>query len=208
MTQQNILKAAERQFCHFGFSKVTMKDIASEVGMGKASLYYYFPTKEELFRAVIVTKHDAFMQDLQRRVEKDGPVAERVRTYIAMRIDYFAEITNLNIVDFQNWHTLRPLMREAYTTFAEQEHGFLRAILGEGIRSGELRLRNAGKTASAIIQVMQGLRCHFLRTIERPYIEAAQYRSLKVQMLSVTDLLLNGMLTPRSGRRTKSRQHH
>ena len=39
-----ILNAAQRMFGQYGLTKTTMTDIAKEVGMGKASLYYYFPT--------------------------------------------------------------------------------------------------------------------------------------------------------------------
>ncbi len=189
-----------------------MKDIASEIGMGKASLYYYFPTKDELFRAVIVAKHDAFLHGLKQSMQADCPVAEKIRTYISMRVDYFAEITNLNIVDFQNWHAMRPVMRATYNKFEEQELALLRSILSAGVRCGELRIPSAGKTAEAIIRVMRGLRCHFLRTIEQPFIEPKQYQSLKDQILFVTDLLLSGILADghnhKSARKPGSRQHH
>jgi TetR/AcrR family transcriptional regulator len=39
-TKALILEAAQRQFARYGLSKVTMDEIAEEVGMGKASLYY------------------------------------------------------------------------------------------------------------------------------------------------------------------------
>ncbi len=48
-TEALILESAQRQFAHYGFSKVTMDEIAQEVGMGKASLYYYFPDKGKPF---------------------------------------------------------------------------------------------------------------------------------------------------------------
>ena len=44
--QAVILDAARKRFAYYGFSKVTMDEIAADIGMGKASLYYYFPTKE------------------------------------------------------------------------------------------------------------------------------------------------------------------
>jgi TetR/AcrR family transcriptional regulator len=50
--EKSIIEAAKERFAHFGFSKVTMEEIASDVDLGKASLYYYFPTKEDLFKAV------------------------------------------------------------------------------------------------------------------------------------------------------------
>lgn len=50
-----ILEAARKRFAHFGISKTTMNEIAADIGMSKASLYYYFPDKEKLFVALFFT---------------------------------------------------------------------------------------------------------------------------------------------------------
>ena len=62
---QNILSAARRRFAHYGFSKVTMDEIAGDVEMGKASLYYYFPTKEDLFKAVVIQEQNEFVNYIE-----------------------------------------------------------------------------------------------------------------------------------------------
>jgi AcrR family transcriptional regulator len=43
-----ILDAAYKRFSHYGYSKTTMKEIASDLSMSKALLYYYFPDKSQL----------------------------------------------------------------------------------------------------------------------------------------------------------------
>ena len=50
---QLILNAAQKRFAHFGISKTSMEDIAADIGLSKSSLYYYFTTKEDIFKAVI-----------------------------------------------------------------------------------------------------------------------------------------------------------
>ena len=60
--EEQIILAARKVFARYGFSKTTMEDISSEVEMGKASLYYYFPTKENLFQAAIKHEQDEFMK--------------------------------------------------------------------------------------------------------------------------------------------------
>ena len=49
----NILSAAQKRFGLYGLEKTTMKEIASDLGVSKASLYYYFPDKESLLKAVV-----------------------------------------------------------------------------------------------------------------------------------------------------------
>ena len=43
-----ILDAAERSFCHRGFHRATMQDVAAEAGMSPGNLYRYFPSKDAL----------------------------------------------------------------------------------------------------------------------------------------------------------------
>jgi AcrR family transcriptional regulator len=43
-----ILEAAKGLFARQGFQETSMSDIAEACELGKATLYYYFPTKEEL----------------------------------------------------------------------------------------------------------------------------------------------------------------
>jgi TetR/AcrR family transcriptional regulator len=49
-----ILDAAEKMFFSRGYDNVSMDDIASEIGLNKATLYLYFKNKESLFFAVVL----------------------------------------------------------------------------------------------------------------------------------------------------------
>ena len=59
-----IIEAARKRFAHYGLTKTTMNEIAADIGMSKASLYYYFPDKENLFVAVIGQDFDEFVQTI------------------------------------------------------------------------------------------------------------------------------------------------
>ncbi len=67
-----IIEAARNRFAHYGFSKVTMEEIALDVDMGKASLYYYFPTKEDLFRSVISQEINELQKNIEQILQKTG----------------------------------------------------------------------------------------------------------------------------------------
>ena len=48
-----IVDVARKIFTRYGFRKTTMDEIAAATRMGKSSIYYYFPGKEEIFKAVV-----------------------------------------------------------------------------------------------------------------------------------------------------------
>src|ERR1700735_1411810 len=47
--KEKILEAAYQRFLHYGYSKTTMNEIAGDLSMSKALLYYYFPDKSQLY---------------------------------------------------------------------------------------------------------------------------------------------------------------
>lgn len=51
--KDRILKKAEEMFLQFGFSRVTMEEIAADLGMSKKTLYKFFPGKEQLLKEII-----------------------------------------------------------------------------------------------------------------------------------------------------------
>jgi len=71
--REALLDAAVHEFAQRGFDKTSMRDIAAVAGMLAGSIYYYFPTKEQLFVAV----HEHAIEHIcQRVVRAIKPEAE------------------------------------------------------------------------------------------------------------------------------------
>jgi AcrR family transcriptional regulator len=56
--RQRILDAAARALAEVGYSEAKLSDIAQEAGTHAGSLYYYFPSREDLVKEVLVTSLD------------------------------------------------------------------------------------------------------------------------------------------------------
>lgn len=63
---RRIVTAARRHFFAHGFRRVTMDDLAQELGMSKKTLYASFPSKLDLLRAVLLDKFRSVETDLDR----------------------------------------------------------------------------------------------------------------------------------------------
>lgn len=57
--RQSILEVAAQVFCEMGFERASMNEICQRVGGSKATIYNYFPSKEELFFEVIFKSTEA-----------------------------------------------------------------------------------------------------------------------------------------------------
>jgi AcrR family transcriptional regulator len=70
--RERILVAAESLFRERSYNVVTMRDIAQEVGIRQASLYYHFPTKEQLFITVTEQVFERHRNGLQQALAEAG----------------------------------------------------------------------------------------------------------------------------------------
>ncbi len=61
-TEQKILDAAKKVFESSGFNGARMQHIADEAGISKASLHYYFRSKENLFERIFHETMEEFMK--------------------------------------------------------------------------------------------------------------------------------------------------
>jgi TetR/AcrR family transcriptional regulator len=153
-----ILDVAHKRFAAYGLNKVTMDEIAADLGMGKASLYYYFATKEELFRRVIEREQSAFLEQAHRMLETNLPASEKLKRYTAQRMEYSRQLINLQILSAQSWLYARPIFRNLFDDFAVEEQKCLTRILREGKKHGEFSLRSSEATSILLLHALQGLR--------------------------------------------------
>jgi AcrR family transcriptional regulator len=68
---QRILREATRLILHYGYDKTTMNDVAAEANVSKSTLYLYWQSKQELFRALLTRETLDMVDDWLRRIQDD-----------------------------------------------------------------------------------------------------------------------------------------
>lgn len=81
----DIIAAAARLFRAKGFAGASVREIAAEAGLRKASLYYYFPSKEEIVYAMVEDVLAPAL-DMQKKLGRAG-LSEAARLYLYLRFD-------------------------------------------------------------------------------------------------------------------------
>ncbi len=107
--RERVLAAAETLFRQRGYSNVTMRDIAEEVGIRQASLYYHFPSKEQLFITVTEQVFERHRNGLQQAIQEAGSDL-RVQLHAASR--WFISQPPLNFLSLM--HTDVPALSEQH----------------------------------------------------------------------------------------------
>ncbi len=86
-TRTSIFQAADELFCKFGYDGVSIRDVARHAGVNKASVFYYFGSKEELFEAVLSNYYEVNRKALSAAMATEGTVRERMHRLVE---DYWA----------------------------------------------------------------------------------------------------------------------
>lgn len=87
-TEDKILITAGRLFAQRGYFGTSMDDIASEVGIGKSALYYYFESKEELCKKLMQKNLSALKKDIRRAVKQDTTPFDTLFQVILVLLDF------------------------------------------------------------------------------------------------------------------------
>ncbi len=86
-----ILKAASALFVKYGYTKTALDDIAKEAHIGKGTIYYHFPDKEELFVEVVQVFVDEFFEQLSNLIEAEKTFVGKFTVYLQTPIKLLSE---------------------------------------------------------------------------------------------------------------------
>jgi TetR/AcrR family transcriptional regulator len=95
--QEAILIEAEHQFARFGFEGVSLDSIAAALDLSRQNLLYHWPSKEELYRAVLNSVMGEWMASMSAVAEADEPEAA-IQAYVQVKLRFSRERPSGNAV--------------------------------------------------------------------------------------------------------------
>jgi TetR/AcrR family transcriptional regulator len=132
-TRAEIVATAERHFAERGFEATRLEDIATEVGIRRAAIFYHFGDKQELYAEVL----DEVFGDWTSVLPTDGSAAERLEASLIAWIDYVARRPTVARLILREISNARPGKVSTFERAAASLEWF-RAMIDEGVASGEL----------------------------------------------------------------------
>ena len=153
----HIVGIARRIFTRNGFRKTTMEEIASTSKMGKSSIYYYFKSKEEIFRAVVEFEASMLKERLNRVIAKSSSPPERLKSYILFRLHHIRTVENFYSALNEEALSHMGFILEIRKNFEIEEQQLVREILEDGMKQGTFQLSSSKIGAIAISTMMKGL---------------------------------------------------
>jgi AcrR family transcriptional regulator len=185
-----ILDAVDVLLGKFGFGKMTMADVAKQVGIGKGTIYLHFPSKEELVLAHIDRIAEAVVRKLQEQAASSDGIDRRLRRMLVLRVVHrFDSVAHYsrNLGDLLS-SVRAPLLARREAHF-EKEAGVFESLLREGARLGSLDCPDPRATSFVLIVSTNSLLPFNLSAGE-----LGRRDELEDQAGRIADLLIKGLL--------------
>ncbi|MGE0568065.1 MAG: TetR/AcrR family transcriptional regulator [Bacteroidia bacterium] len=188
-----ILAAAQKRFAHYGLLKTTMNDIAEDIGMSKASLYYYFADKETIFQDVIRKEQREFVNQIEKFLSDKVSGEELLITYVKKRLSYFQTFLNLSKLSSDSIKGIKPIFSQLFENFKHEEVTLLKKIIKNGIENGEFEKVNVTEFSELFISLIQGLRSNLIIRKELENLDKKDYQILEKQFINVAKIFSKGI---------------
>ena len=174
LISERLLMTAMQEFMQYGFSRISMDDLAIRMGMSKKTLYKYYPSKEELVKAVLELRKQRvgeLMSFIETKVPKHA-FGEKIVQVSQKVAEFLSEIQPHVMFDLKKSF---PLIFDDFDTFRKASivKGFTIA-LNEGRASGVFR-------DDIPIELAVHMHLTLISTMMNPeYLSSQQYTPLQV----------------------------
>jgi AcrR family transcriptional regulator len=186
---RDIVDTARALFKKSGFKKTTMGDIARSMGKAKSSLYYYYPSKEDIFEAVIFTEMDELLGQIHGEMAEATSSKQKLTIYCRCRLEKLSQLCNLSDALKSEIAELGCVMEGLKRQFDTTHVELVKNILEEGVHNGEFKKINDDN-----IELIAYLMVSSFRGLAAPLM-VSQNRSprLDLQIDSIVDIMVEGI---------------
>jgi AcrR family transcriptional regulator len=187
--EKEILAAATRVFAETGYRQADVQVVADRLGVGKGTVYRYFPTKEALFFAAVDAGMRALVECIDAAAhESDAPAKyfeQGIRSYLGF-FDRNPDLVELLIIERAEF---RDREQATYFVYKERHHARRKAFIQKGIAKGIIRKIPPERIMNVVGDCLYGAMFtnHFSNR-RIPY---------ERQAADIMDLLMNGVFTQR-----------
>ena len=154
--REQLVQAARQVFVRYGYKKTALDDISKEARKGKSTIYYYFKSKDDIFKAVIDAEAEIRAKTIDDQISTIDDPQQKLKTYIYVRMltlkkvgNYYEAIKN-DLLD--NLYFVNSFRNNHF----DAEINLVKDLLLEGIEKGVYTIQNPELTAKTIVTLLHG----------------------------------------------------
>ncbi len=195
LKKEKILEAAYQRFLHYGYSKTTMNEIAGDLSMSKALLYYYFPDKSQLY------------VDVMRRVANDylNNLADKANTFTSLKDAFEFQINvqhefilnNYNFFDIfrLDEQNLPDAIWEIVGLVHQSERDLLVNAITTEVEKGKIKpVANPTEIVELLLDALHGVNVTALSHKKTMFPQKEHLDEIRKKRLLLSDIFIKGLM--------------
>jgi len=194
--REEILVHAAQLFAERGYSETDTTLLAETVGVGKGTVYRYFPSKRELFLAAADRVMRMLKQAVEEQIADISDPIDQVKTAIRAFLAFFAEHPAFVELLMQERAHFKDRTRPTFMEHRQANIARWHALYRDLIAAGRIREMPVERISEVLGNLLYG-------TIFTNYF-SGQTRSVDKQTQDVIDILFRGIATPAELQRMES----
>jgi AcrR family transcriptional regulator len=139
LTRRDILDAARANFLEFGYPDTALGDIALDAGIGRTTLYEYFPDKEAILIELVDEELPTLLDDILSTIPSGLSARHHLGELIIRHLEFIADDSHLGTMLMRDANMLSPSAQQEI----RRAHRVLERAIGDayaaGATTGEFR---------------------------------------------------------------------
>jgi AcrR family transcriptional regulator len=195
LKKEKILEAAHHRFLHYGYSKTTMNEIAGDLSMSKALLYYYFPDKSQLYVAIMRKIANEYIGILESKANTFSDLKEAFVFQINNQHQFI--VNNYNFFDFfrLNEQNLPDMIWQIVEQVHQAQVNLLvNAIETEVAKEKIKPVNNPEEIVNLLLDALHGVRVSTHSHKKVLFHRKEDMEEIRTKRLLLTDIFIKGLM--------------
>lgn len=184
-TYDKILQTARRLFVQTGYTATSMRQVAEEAGIGKATIYHHFPDKQSIIMALLA-QSDAKKQESLARMRAETDPRERFRIAAELSVHFLFESADIVQIARRELPNGRELIMSGFGEFIREFHALMSEAVRRGIEQGVFRAVDPAEAARVFLYAVQG-------SFAITYLSGERPPSLEKSVETLLDVFFKGL---------------
>lgn len=158
LKKEIIIKAAKERFAKYGVKKTSMTEIAADLRMGKATLYYYYTGKDEIYKDVLHYEYKVYKKAIDAIIgAEEKNLREKLKDYLVLRSEIFDKRNNLYNL-FRDYYLNPHLFADnpVITEITKAEESFISSLIFEQNKKNKTHHDETKNQSVFILSIIRG----------------------------------------------------
>jgi AcrR family transcriptional regulator len=156
--EAEILQAARQVFAQRGFAEASMEEIAQAAGLAKGTLYLYYESKRDLYKAALHAGMAELADAVEAAVAAAPSLVASIEAYVATKVAYFDQHRDFVRIYLAEYGQAACGSGDpSYRDLSLRQNRLLQRVIRKSAQGDAARVQTAEQTAYAVADLTRGL---------------------------------------------------